>query len=297
MVVRSTKLKTENIQGWLSVIPIILLELAVCAYPIVVALMKSFTNWDGLFKNDFVGFSNYIKLLTDSEFWILIRNSAVLLLSIPIQAFIGLAIAVVLYEGVTGWKIFRMVYYLPSIISAVTVGYLFRILFGYQGPINTFLRMAGFENMAIEWLGRGSTAILVILACMVWSNIGWQILVIFGGLSSISPSIFEAAKIDGAGYWQRFFRIVLPMLVRTLEYSFITAMLWVFNGIFPLILTITGGGPGYETTTIDYMVYIKGFVNSRFGIACALAMILLVIILLITKLQMAMANKLDDWGE
>lgn len=284
-------------QGWLSVIPIILLELAVCAYPIAVTLMKSFTNWDGLFKNDFVGLSNYIKLLTDSEFWILIRNSAILLLSIPIQSFIGLAIAMVLYEGVKGWKFFRMVYYLPSIISAVTVGYLFRILFSFQGPINTFLRMVGLENLAIEWLGRGSTAILVILACMVWSNIGWQILVIFGGLSSISPSVFEAAKIDGASYWQRFFKIVLPMLIRTLEYSFITAMLWVFNGIFPLILTITSGGPGYETTTIDYMIYIKGFVNSRFGMACALAMILLMIILLITMMQMAMANKLDDWGE
>ena len=289
--------KAENRQGWLSVAPVILLELVICAYPIFVAMTKSFTNWDGLFKNDFIGFSNYTKLLSNSEFWILIRNSAILLLSIPIQSFIGLAIAVVLYEGVTGWKFYRMVYYLPSIISAVTVGYLFKILFSYQGPINTFLRMMGQDNLAIEWLGKGATAILVILACMVWSNIGWQVLVIFGGLSSISPSIFEAARIDGASYWQRFFRIVLPMLVRTLEYSFIMAMLWVFNGIFPLILTITGGGPGYDTTTIDYMIYIKAFMNSRFGMACALAMILLVIILLITKLQMFMANKIDDWGE
>ena len=297
MIAKSSSWKTENRQGWLSVIPIILLELVICAYPILVAFMKSFTNWDGLFKNDFKGLTNYVRLLTDPEFWISLRNSGVLLLSVPIQAFIGLAIAMVFYEGITGWKFLRMVYYLPSIISAVTVGYLFKIAFGYQGPINTVLRMAGLGNLAVEWLGNGTTAIIVILLCMIWSNIGWQILVIFGGLSAIPASVFDAAKIDGAGYWRRFFNIVLPMLVRTLEYSLITSMLWVFNGIFPLILTITNGGPGYETTTVDYMIYIKGFMNSRFGMACAQAMVLLLIIIAITKLQMFVTNKLDDWGE
>ena len=87
------------------------------------------------------------------------------------------------------------------------------------------------------------------------------------------------------------------MLVRTLEYSFITAMLWIFSGIFPLILSITGGGPGYDTATIDYMIYVKAFKSSRYGEACALAMILLIIIFLITKLQMYVTNKVDDWGE
>ncbi|HIU31626.1 MAG TPA: sugar ABC transporter permease [Candidatus Caccousia avistercoris] len=133
------------------------------------------------------------------------------------------------------------------------------------------------------------------MLCIVWSNIGWQILVLFGGLAAIDASILESAQIDGAGWWQRFFHITLPMLLRTIEYSFIMSMIYIFSGIFPLIQTITNGGPGYETTTIDYMIYIKGFTNSRYGEACALAVILLVIILLITKAQMAAANKLGDW--
>ena len=293
----TTQKGRENLQGWLSVLPVLVLELLVCAYPIATAIMKSFTNWDGLFQSDLVWFRNYTRLITDSDFWLLFKNTAILLVSIPIQAFIGVGVAVALYEKIKGWKFFRLVYYLPSIISMVTVGYLFRIMFGFTGPLNSILRIIGLDALAIEWLGSSGTALSVVLLCLVWSNIGWQVLVVFGGLSSISPSVFEAAMIDGAGYWQRFFKITIPLLLRTLEYSFIMGMLWIFSGIFPLIYSITKGGPGYGTTTIDYMIYVKGFIGSKLGQACALAVILLFIILLITKLQMSIANKMDDWGD
>mgnify|MGYP000857203191 CR=1 FL=1 len=292
---KSSLVQKENYRGLLSVMPVVLMELAACGYPIAVAIGRSFTNWDGLYKNDFIGLTNYIKILTGSEFRLLVRNSFVLLLSIPIQVFIGLVLAVILYEKIKGWKLFRMVYYLPSIISAVTVGYLFKILFSYTGPVNRILSLFLGSSFAFEWLGNGMTALLIILFCIVWSNIGWQVLIFFGGLSSIDTSVLESAMIDGAGWWQRLFHIILPILVRTIEYSFIMSMIYIFSGIFPLIETITRGGPGYETTTIDYMIYTKAFTNSRYGEACALAVILLIIILAITKLQMSAANKIADW--
>lgn len=293
---RKSKLaRQENRRGLFSVLPVIAMELAACGYPIVVAIGKSFTNWDGLFKNDFVGLNNFIKIFTGSEFLLLLRNSFVLLLSIPMQVFVGLVLAVVLFERIRGWKFFRMVYYLPSIISAVTIGYLYRILFSYEGPVNRVISLFTGHEFLFEWLGKGSTALLILLVCIVWSNIGWQILVIFGGLAAIDASILESAQIDGAGWWQRFFHITVPMLLRSIEYSFIMSMIYIFSGIFPLIQTITNGGPGYETTTIDYMIYTKGFSNSRYGEACALAVILLIIILLITKAQMAATDKIGDW--
>lgn len=292
----SYHLRQQNRQGWLSVLPVILLELLICAYPIGVVVAKSFTNWDGLFKNDFVGLRNYARILTDENFWVMMRNTGVFLLTIPVQALIGVTIAVILYEKIPGWKFFRFVYYLPSIISMVTVGFLWRILFSYSGPINEILRACGLDQLAIEWLNSGPTARFVVFLCLVWSNIGWQVLIIFGGLSNISPSVFEAARLDGAGFWQQLFRVTLPMLMRTIEYSFITAMLWIFTAIFPLIQAITNGGPKYETTTLDYMVYIRGFAGSKFGQACALSVILLIIILIITVIQMAVSNKQDDWG-
>ena len=273
----------------------LVLEIFIFAYPIGMIIAKSFTNWDGLFKNDYVGLRNYLKLLADKNFLRIVKNTGIFLLTIPVQALIGMMLAVILYDQIRGWKFFRMVYYLPSIISMVTVGFLFRVLFSYTGPLNSILRAIGLESWAIEWLGSGGSARGVIFLCLVWSNLGWQILIIFGGLSNISPEIFESTKIDGAGYWRRLCSVTIPMLIRTIDYSFISAMLWIFTGVFPLIHAITSGGPGYETTTLDYMVYVKGFNGSKLGQASALSVMLLIIILFITVLQMALSNKLDDW--
>lgn len=285
----------DNRRGWLSVIPIIILEILVCAFPVGMVITKSFTNWDGLFKNDFVGLRNYIRIFTDPTFWTLLRNTFVFLLMIPVQIFIGIVVTVILNEKPAGWKFYRFIFYLPSIVSATIIGYLFRILFSFNGPLNTVLRAVGLGNIAIEWLAKAGSARAVIFICLVWANIGWQVLITFGGLANIPSTVFEAAELDGAGYWQKLFHITIPMLLRTIEYSFITSMIYVFSGLFSLIHTLSGGGPGYETTTLDYMVYIKGFRGSKLGQASALAVILLLIILLITVLQMRLSDKLSDW--
>ena len=253
------------------------------------------TNWDGMFKSDPVGLRNYIRIFSDPNFWTLLKNTGVFLLTIPVQALIGMIIAVILNDRIPGWRFFRRVYYLPSIISMTVVGLLYKIMFSYSGPLNEVLRAIGLDALAIEWLNSGPSARFVVFLCLVWSNIGWQVLIIFGGLTGIDPSILEAATIDGAGYWRRLFSITIPLLARTLEYSFVSAMIWIFTGIFPLIYSLSNGGPGYETTTLDYMVYVKGFNGTKLGQACALSVILLLIITAITVIQMRMSNRADDW--
>jgi multiple sugar transport system permease protein len=287
----------DNLAGWLSVLPVVVLELLIFAYPAFTVVSKSFTNWDGLFRDDFVGLRNYLRIIADDDFWLMLQNTGILLITIPLHSLIGIIIAVLLNEKIPGWKFFRLVYYLPSIISMLTIGYLFKVLFSYTGPINRILRFSGLDFLALEWLGIRPVALGVVAFCLLWSNLGWQVLIIFGGLSAIETSIFEAAIMDGAGYWRRLFRIVLPLLLRTIEYSVIITMLWIFTGVFPLIFSLTGGGPGYGTTTLDYMIYKKGFTGTQLGQACTLAVVLLVIILLITKLQMFVADRIDNWRE
>ncbi|MCF7943331.1 MAG: sugar ABC transporter permease [Spirochaetia bacterium] len=293
----SSKYRKKDIrEGLFSILPAMAIVLSVRAYPVVAAFLKSFTDWDGMFKNSFIGFRNYSYLLSSGDFWVLIRNTMIVLINVPLQIFVGIAVAVLLFEKSLGWKFFRAVYYLPQVISMVVVGYLFAIFFSYYGPINAVLRMVNLDRMAIEWLGSGITALPIIILCLVWINIGWQGIIMLGGLSAIDSSLFDAAKLDGVSYFQRLAYIYFPLLVRVIEYSMIISIVWSFTGLFPIIFSITSGGPGYQTTTIDYMIYLKAFVvGNRLGEACALAMILLAIVMILTRLQMYISDKRDNW--
>ncbi len=288
--------KTKALQGYLSVLPVIVIMLFIRFYPIAEAIYRSFTNWDGLYKNDWVGVKNYIDIFTNSPFWTLLRNSTVLLISVPLQIVLGLLVAVLLYEEVTGWKFFRTIVYVPQIISAVIIGYLFRIAFGLDGPVNLVLRKLSMDFLANEWLGNSATALFVLVFCLTWFSIGWQAIVILGGMSKISPSIIESASLDGANFWQRIFYIIVPMISRTLEYGAIMSIVWTFTGTFAFIYSITYGGPGYETSTIDYMIYTKFYqASANYGFATGLAVILLIIILILTLAEMRFANKASEW--
>lgn len=283
-------------EGMLSILPVMIILIFIRFYPMVMAVYRSFTNWDGLYRSDWVGLKNYIVIFTDSPFWMLLRNSLVLLLSVPLQLFVGLFVAVLLYEEVKGWRFFRTIIYLPQIIAAITIGYLFRVAFSLDGPVNTVLRNFGLNFIAIEWLGNTGTALFVLVFCLTWFAIGWQAIVILGGMSKISPEVFEAAKMDGANYWQRTFHVVIPMISRTIEYAIIMSMVWTLTSIFAFIYSITGGGPGYETSTMDYMIYTKFYQAGRpYGFATALSVILLLIILAITVVEMRITNKASEW--
>jgi multiple sugar transport system permease protein len=288
--------RTKAFQGILSILPVIIILILMRLYPIIAAIYRSFTNWNGLYRNDWVGLKNYVDIFTNSPFWTLLRNSLVLLTSVPLQIFIGLLIAALLYEEVKGWKFFRAIIYLPQIISAITIGYLFKVAFSLDGPLNILIRKTSLNFLAIEWLGNSATALGVLVFCLTWFSIGWQAIVILGGMSKISPDVFEAAKMDGADFWQRTFYVVLPMISRTIEYCLIMSVVWTLTSIFAFIFAITNGGPGYETSTIDYMIYTKFYqASANYGFATALAVILLIIILVFTMAEMRFTNKVSEW--
>jgi multiple sugar transport system permease protein len=285
---RSRMSREHHIQGYLSLIPVLVAVLLVKAYPTIVTIVKSFTNWDGLFKNDWVGLSNYVSVFQSSFFWTMLRNSLLMLLHIPLLLILGFVVSALLYEGVPGWRLFRVLYFIPAFISPIVIGYLFRFAFGFRGPVNGMLRAVGLNFLAVEWLGTGYSGIFVLIISFVWQSLGWQTLLILSGMASISPSVLESCTLEGAGYWRRLFRIIVPMLKNVVVYSTMMGFIWVFaGGIFPFIYATTGGGPGYETTTIDYMIYLKTFVEgNKMGVSCALAVMLLVFILTLSRFQL-----------
>lgn len=281
---------------FLGVLPVLLIILIFRAYPIVEVLYRSLTNWDGLYQNDFIGLKNYVNLFTGKYFWQTLLNCLIILVNVPIQLFIGIVVAMLLHEKVAGWRFFRALFYLPQIISAVIVGYLFRIFFSYDGPVNYVVKLFGGEP--VEWLGYRGSSLAVLILALVWINIGWQGVLFLGGLTSIPTTILEAAELDGANFMQRTFLVTLPMLGRITEYSCIMSISWTFTGLFPFVYSITRGGPGYDTATLDYLVYQKAFAeSSSLGQACALATILLVIVCTITFVQKSISDRINDWEE
>lgn len=291
--------------AYLCILPALLILLLVRAWPIVFAIAKSFTNWDG-YSSSFVGLKNYKTIFSGGEFWNLFKNNLILLLSVPLQIIIGLIVAVLLYEHVPGWRAFRAIYYVPQIISLVILGYLFRTMFSLDGAFNQILTSIGLGNLTKEWLLSGSTALPVMVFCITWYSIGWQTIVILGGMSSIDTSVFEAARLDGASFWDRTFRIVLPMIVSVITYCVVMAVIWTFTSLFPLMNAMTAGGPiylsnghyVYETMTLDYYIYYKAFGRSQeMGLGCAAAVILLLIVLIITAIEMKISDKAEEkWG-
>jgi len=282
----------------LGIAPVVLVLAVFRAYPLGSVIYNSLTNWDGLFRHDFIGIRNYVRIFHSGYFWLTLGNSFVMFVNVPIQVLVGLVVSMLLYEKTLGWRFFRSLYYLPQIVSAVIVGYLFALFFAYDGPVNAIFRFMDAPRLAVEWLGNRVTAIGVVITALVWINIGWQGVLMLGGMSAIDPAVFEAARIDGAGFFRRTFSIMLPMIGRVIEYSFIYSVAWTFTGLFPFIYSITNGGPGYDTTTLDFLVYQKAFrESSGLGEACALAVILLAIVSGLTVIQRAISERANKWNE
>jgi multiple sugar transport system permease protein len=269
-------------------------------YPLSSAVFHSFTSWDGISPARWVGFGNFVKILSDPQFYLLLLNNVIIMASIPVQIFVSLILAILLYEKVAGWRFFRSVYFMPYVLSAVVIGCLFSTFFSYEGPVNILLRALGLKALALDWLSSGATGMLVIIVSIIWASFGQGMIIFLSGMACISPSIFESARLDGAGWWRRLFKIVLPMIGRSIEFFIVISVIWSFTGTFSYIFTITQGGPGYETTPVDYMIYTKAFVDTgsnNMGYACALAMILFALVLVISRAQMRISKKIDEWSE
>lgn len=252
------------------------------AFPVAFAVFISFTRTNGL-TYDWRWFDNYIALLNDPIVHQVFLNNLKFLISVPLVIFTALIVSVLLFERVRGWKFFRIIFFLPNVLSVAVIGIMFRNAFGFNGGVNQALAVFGVEP--IQFFTNGTTAIAIIILALVWSGFGYQSLLLLAGLTSINPAVFEAAAIDGAGWWKRLWYITLPNIRRVLGFVFIINVLYTFSSLFGFVFVMTAGGPGFETTTIDYLIYLRAFSSSNLGSGAALAVILFVFIGILTLIQ------------
>ena len=274
--------RRDRIIGLFAVLPALIIVVGFMAFPIAFALFISFTKTNGL-TYEWRWFDNYIALLNDPIVHQVFLNNLKFLISVPLVISVALIVSVLLFERVRGWKFFRVIFFLPNVLSVAVIGIMFRSAFGFYGGVNQALGAFGVEP--ILFFTNGTTAIAIIILALVWAGFGFQSLLLLAGLTSINPAVFEAAAIDGAGWWKRLWYITLPNIRRVLGFVFIINVLYTFSGLFGFVFVMTAGGPGFDTTTIDYLVFLRAFSSTNLGSGAALAVILFLFIGILTLIQ------------
>ena len=222
-----------------------------------------------------VGSRNYLRLFTDRDFWQVIGNTAYFTVATVLPTIIiPLGLAVLLNRSVALRGILRAAYFIPSITSLVAVGLAFRWLFQTDGRVNDLLVSWGLEP--ISWLSSTFWAMPVLILVSSWKQLGFNLVVFLAGLQVIPRSLYEAAELDGADGWARFWYITLPGLTPTLIFAVLTTAIFTLRS-FEQVYIITGGGPLNSTNLLVYYIYEQAFANFEFGYAAAAATVLLAI--------------------
>jgi multiple sugar transport system permease protein len=258
-------------------------------YPIVYLLYLSFTTGSFTVTGiEWVGGQNYLRLFTDSDFWQVIGNTAYFTLATVIPTIIiplGLA---VLLNRIALRGLLRAAYFIPSITSLVAVGLAFRWLFQTEGRVNDLLLAWGLEPIA--WLSSTFWAMPVLILVSSWKQLGFNLVVFLAGLQIIPQSRYEAAELDGANGWAKFWYITLPGLTPTLVFAILTTAIFTLRS-FEQVYIITGGGPLNSTNLLVYYIYQQAFSRFEFGYAAAAATVLLAIAFIFVYLYLRVWNE------
>jgi multiple sugar transport system permease protein len=257
--------------------------------PRLASLYISFTRWEIVTPSVWVGLDQYAKLFQDDRFYLSLYNTAYYVF-VGVPAHLALALVAALGMNLTlpGIRIFRTLYYVPSITPVVANSILWLWIFQPQwGLANAFLDFLGIEGL--YWLQDPKLAKPAFIIMSFWS-IGGQMVILLAALKGISPTFYEAAQIDGASVIQRFWHITLPLLTPALFFNLILAIIGAFQ-VFTQAFIMTEGGPNYSTLFYVLYLYRMAFENFRMGYASAMAWVLFIIILLFTMVQFRMSNR------
>ncbi|KFL28486.1 sugar ABC transporter permease [Devosia sp. 17-2-E-8] len=288
--------RAEERAAWLFLAPSLVLFLAFTVVPVISAFIISFTEWNLFNAVNFVGFGNYVGLLHDEIFLKVLGNTGYfVLVSVPIQIAIALLCALALNRGVRGQTFFRVVYFLPVVTSTVAAALVWSWLFNSNfGLINAGLSLVGVTDLP-KWMGSTKWAMPAVIIVSIWQNLGYAMVLFLAGLQNIHQEVRDAAELDGATGWDRFWTITLPLLSPTMFFVLIISIIGSFQ-VFELVFVMTKAGPANATNTLVYYIYQNGFQFYQMGYASAAAMILFLIVLVFTLAQYRLQDRWVHYG-
>lgn len=281
---------------WLS--PSMLLFLIFLLYPIIFSVILSFFNWRGynleIFK-DFAGFQNYIKLAKDPLYWLSLKNTIFLVITVVfVQNGIALFLSLIIYFGNFKYgNLIRALIFFPGVVSAIVIGLVFRKFFELTGPINVLFTSIGLEQLAIPWLTSKNLTIWIVSFVTTWQWVGYNLVIFYAGLQSIDHSLLEAAFIDGASLQRSIFKIVLPLIKPVI---FLSAVLNFIGGfrVYDIIWAMTRGGPVHGSEVLTTYMYYQSFQSSgpsNMSYASTISVTLTIIVIIFAVIRIKFFSK------
>jgi raffinose/stachyose/melibiose transport system permease protein len=270
-------------------IPAFILFFIFHSYPALQGIFYSFTDWKGYGDWNFVGLKNYLNVFKDGragDAYLFTFKFAIV--STILVNIISLAVAIGLNSKIKFHKTLRAIYFLPYILSILIVGFIFNFIFAHVLP--RVGEAMGWELLSMNILGNPDLAWIGIVIVAVWQAVSFNTILYLAGLVTISEDLYEAASIDGAGIWTKFWRITFPLIAPFFTINMVLS-LKNFLMVFDQIVALTGGGPGKSTESISLLIYRGGFEGGQFAYQSANAVIYFIVIIIFSVIQLKFLNK------
>lgn len=282
-----TKKWKDTLSGYMFIGPMFIGSTILVLYPIIASFFLSLTDWNfvtGLEGANFIGLDNFVALFSDAVFLKGLANNVILLLTVPIGLFLSLFLATIINKKVFMKDAFKVIYFMPYISSTVAIALVFQVLFHpTSGPVNQMLMTFGIENPPL-WIAGVNWALPSVMIIIIWTQIGFQLILYIAALQNIPKELYEAAEIDGASSWYQFRKITVPLVTPTTFLLLIQGIVSTFK-VFDLVRVLTDGGPANSTNIPVLYLYQQAFEELKTGYASAIAVILFVLLISFTLIQ------------
>jgi ABC-type sugar transport system permease subunit len=286
---------SSKIAPYLYVAPLVALLLFVFGYPLVRIFEFSFKMVRGI-DGPWIGVRNYELVLSQSLFWESVQHNLLLLLAVPFMVVWSLLIAVILYERLKGWKLYRIVLFLPYILAIPIIAVIVKKMFQFNGPVNEVLRWIGLDFLALDWIGSSDVALWTVMLLIIWRESALGIILFLARLLSLDESLIESAKIEGASWWQRLWHIIVPQMKVVIEFYVVVSVITILSAVFAYVFVIGGGrgGPGTSTMVVEFYIFNALIRSSLPGIASAVSVMLFLVSLLLIVPLFAMRRRANE---
>ncbi len=285
-----------DVMPYLLVAPAVAFILLIYGYPIVRVFIDSFLSPTAA-RGTSVGLANYGFVINDPVFWKSAGNNVFLLFGVPIMTAVALIVAVILFDQIRGWRVYRTLVFTPYILAVPVIGVTFVYLYGFNGIVNEILRTIGLGGLAQDWLGDPDLVMPSILSVIIYRELGFGVMLFLARMASIREELYEAAMIDGAGWWARLRYITVPQLRTVMSFFVVIELITMLSWVFAYVYSMTGGGPAFASSVAELYIWKYAFAYRAIGIASAVAVLLLVATSVLIVAQLLVRGDESDTGE